>query len=432
MTALTAWPAPTGPTWVIVLPRSPRIGRARSTSAASPPTKIVRVRLLGALGAARDGGVDEVDALRGQASGEVAGGRRRDRRAVDHERARAGAGGHAVRPEQDRLRRRACRRRRSRRRRSPRPDVAGVGRLDRPDAIELGGPARRPVPDRQADGRRGRGGRPSRHPSSRGRRSRSVPRALLPQLRATSTPDDRPGIGRSPGSASLLPMVASTLTGERGRRVVPGGIPRRIVLGERAGRARHPDRTGGRAGCPDPQPPWPAVRPSSGMSGPSGRRAGGERRSGAGSKLFRSHLAPIQSLDTLAESFAREAVIPVELRRGRPRAGRQPSRVAAAGGLRRALARAPGRETVRAMAVARPVAPVRSGPSVDGSVDGFRIVARGPAQRRDPEPVRRRRRRRRRRVGRLGTVAASGDSARSRRLATRARPAAPVAIDSPR
>ncbi len=42
-TALTACPEPIGPTWVIVLPRAARIGRARSTSAASPPTKIVNV-----------------------------------------------------------------------------------------------------------------------------------------------------------------------------------------------------------------------------------------------------------------------------------------------------------------------------------------------------------------------------------------------------
>ena len=40
MTALTACPEPTGPTWVIVVPSAARIGRARSTSAASPPTKI--------------------------------------------------------------------------------------------------------------------------------------------------------------------------------------------------------------------------------------------------------------------------------------------------------------------------------------------------------------------------------------------------------
>ena len=43
MTAFTAWPAPLGPTWVIVLPIAARIGRARSTSAASPPQKIVSV-----------------------------------------------------------------------------------------------------------------------------------------------------------------------------------------------------------------------------------------------------------------------------------------------------------------------------------------------------------------------------------------------------
>ncbi len=45
LTALTAWPAPIGPTWVIVRPIAARTGRACSTSAASPPTKIVRVAL---------------------------------------------------------------------------------------------------------------------------------------------------------------------------------------------------------------------------------------------------------------------------------------------------------------------------------------------------------------------------------------------------
>src|SRR3954447_4041066 len=43
LTAFTAWPEPTGPKWVIVRPSASRIGRARETDAASPPTKIVRV-----------------------------------------------------------------------------------------------------------------------------------------------------------------------------------------------------------------------------------------------------------------------------------------------------------------------------------------------------------------------------------------------------
>ena len=46
LTALTAWPAPIGPTWVMVLPIAARTGRARSTSADSPPTKIVSVAFL--------------------------------------------------------------------------------------------------------------------------------------------------------------------------------------------------------------------------------------------------------------------------------------------------------------------------------------------------------------------------------------------------
>ena len=46
LTALTAWPLPAGPKWVIVLPIAARTGWARSTSAGSPPTKIVSVAFL--------------------------------------------------------------------------------------------------------------------------------------------------------------------------------------------------------------------------------------------------------------------------------------------------------------------------------------------------------------------------------------------------
>ena len=42
-TALARWPAPTGPKWVILLPTTSSNGRARSTSAGSPPTSTERV-----------------------------------------------------------------------------------------------------------------------------------------------------------------------------------------------------------------------------------------------------------------------------------------------------------------------------------------------------------------------------------------------------
>ena len=60
-------------------------------------------RLLGALAPARHGRVDEGYALLAEARREVAGVRRRDRRAVDDEQAVAGAAGDAVRAEEDRL-----------------------------------------------------------------------------------------------------------------------------------------------------------------------------------------------------------------------------------------------------------------------------------------------------------------------------------------
>ena len=86
LTALTAWPAPIGPTWVIVLPIASRTGRARSTSAALAADEDRQGRLLGALAAARDRRVDDADAAlaRGaRRSPGVADGR--DRRAVDDE-----------------------------------------------------------------------------------------------------------------------------------------------------------------------------------------------------------------------------------------------------------------------------------------------------------------------------------------------------------
>lgn len=107
-------------------------------------------------------------------------------------------------------------------------------------------------------------------------------------------------------------MVASTLTGERGRRAVPGGLPARTVLG--GGRSGYASRVGLGTGL--------AVRTASALAGGAaifwdvqGDRPTTWRRKAFRRwvELFRTHLAPIVSLDLLAESFAREAVLPVDL-----------------------------------------------------------------------------------------------------------------------
>ena len=104
-------------------------------------------------------------------------------------------------------------------------------------------------------------------------------------------------------------MVASTLTGERARRAVPGGGPRRTTIGERVGNA---SRAGLGAG--------PAARSAHALAGgaaifwdlraerPSTWRRKAFRR---WVELIRGHLAPIWSLEALAESFAREAAHPL-------------------------------------------------------------------------------------------------------------------------
>ena len=107
-------------------------------------------------------------------------------------------------------------------------------------------------------------------------------------------------------------MVALTLTGERGRRAVPGGLPARTALG--GGRSGHASRVGLGTGL--------AVRSASALAGGAaifgdvqGDRPTTWRRKAFRRwvELFRTHLAPIVSLDLLAESFAREAVLPVDL-----------------------------------------------------------------------------------------------------------------------
>ncbi|MEA2537869.1 MAG: hypothetical protein QOF11_2103 [Chloroflexota bacterium] len=115
-------------------------------------------------------------------------------------------------------------------------------------------------------------------------------------------------------------MVASTLTGERGRRVVPGGLPARTALG--GGRSGRAVRVGLGTGQ--------ATRSATALTGGAAIFWGlrGERPTAWRRKtfrrwveLFRTHLAPIASLDMLADSFAREAVLPVEPGDGWPEIG---------------------------------------------------------------------------------------------------------------
>ena len=103
LTALTAWPAPIGPTWVIVRPIAVRTGRARSTSAASPPTKIVSVAFLAPSLPPETGASTIGRSTLGEPRGEIPAARWGDGRAIDDERARARALGDAVGSEQDRF-----------------------------------------------------------------------------------------------------------------------------------------------------------------------------------------------------------------------------------------------------------------------------------------------------------------------------------------
>jgi hypothetical protein len=105
-------------------------------------------------------------------------------------------------------------------------------------------------------------------------------------------------------------MVASTLTGERGRRAIPGGVPRRIGLG--GGRVGRATRVGLGAG--------PASRSVAALADgaaifwdvrserPIAWRRKAFRR---WVDLIRGQLDPIGSLSMLAASFVREAGLPV-------------------------------------------------------------------------------------------------------------------------
>jgi hypothetical protein len=101
-------------------------------------------------------------------------------------------------------------------------------------------------------------------------------------------------------------MVASTLTGERGRRTVPRGSRRRVVLG--GGRVGGAARTGLGAG--------PASRSAATIAAGAAifwdlratRPAAWRRKAfHRWVEAIRGHLEPVVSLDVLAESFAHEA-----------------------------------------------------------------------------------------------------------------------------
>jgi hypothetical protein len=102
-TALTACPAPIGPTWVIVRPSAVSTGLARSTSPLVPADKDRQGRVPSALAAAGNGGVDEDEPDPVQSFGKRPAPRWRDGRAVNDERALAGARGNAIGSEQNRL-----------------------------------------------------------------------------------------------------------------------------------------------------------------------------------------------------------------------------------------------------------------------------------------------------------------------------------------
>jgi len=107
-------------------------------------------------------------------------------------------------------------------------------------------------------------------------------------------------------------MVASTLTGERGRRMVPGGVPRRIGLG--GGRVGRAARVGLGAGSASRSATALAAGAAIFWELRAERPRPWRRRSfRRWVELIRGHLAPIRSLDLLVESFAREAVPPVDL-----------------------------------------------------------------------------------------------------------------------
>ena len=145
LTALTAWPAPIGPTWVMVLPIAASTGRARSTSGVAADEDRER-RLLGAFAATRDGRIHHRQAAFAQARGEVPAARRGDRRAVDDERPRSCPADDAVLTEEDRFHVRRVRH-------ADDDDVGSgggvrgtAGGLD-PEFGELRGAIRRPIPD---------------------------------------------------------------------------------------------------------------------------------------------------------------------------------------------------------------------------------------------------------------------------------------------
>ena len=226
----------------------------------------------------------------------------------------AGAVGDAVRAEEDRLdvgRVRdaddddVARRPRSRGR---------VGAARRTEAVELRGPARGPVPDRQREARPGRGWRPSPRPSSRARRNRSAPRRHLALVPAPAVVDQmmtRPATRRSHGRAKVRghDRESGADWRSRGRRGVSTGWPT-ASAGRRSAASAAPSRAGLGAG--------PTVPPGADLERcvtvfwevrETDRRAWRRKAFRRWVELIRGSSPLIGTTAALAESFAREAAL---------------------------------------------------------------------------------------------------------------------------
>ena len=178
LTALTAWPAPIGPTWVIVRAHRRQDG-ARALDVRRVATDEDRQgAFLRALAPARDRRVDHPQAALGETRREVPAARRRDGRAVDDERSGRRALDDAAGPEQDRLDV-------GRVRHADDCDVDAGDRVRRalgerdPELGQLRGAAGRPVPADDLEARRGPGWRPSPPPWCPGRGRRPGPGPAL-------------------------------------------------------------------------------------------------------------------------------------------------------------------------------------------------------------------------------------------------------------
>ena len=240
LTALTAWPAPIGPTWVIVRPIAVRTGRARSTSASSPPTKIVSVAFRAPSLPPETGASTIRQLALGETRGEVPAARRRDRRAVDDERPGPRAGDQPVGREQDRF---DVRRVRHADDRDARVGDGLGRRVSHHDAEveQLGRAAGRPVPAGHREAGPGQvGGHRRAHRAEAEERDATALRGRLGGHGA-AVPSG-PAAGASGGGASVPGSVASDRSARLPRRTGPWQRPaaRRVRARGRSGRPRSP------------------------------------------------------------------------------------------------------------------------------------------------------------------------------------------------